>query len=207
MRPVMMLGLALVASAGLACQPSEADTRDAVVRGDCVDCHLADYDSAGHHVGVKPTTCVICHQEESWSPSVQRHPWPLTGAHAKPGCFACHTGKPAVFRGTKGACVDCHRDKAEPPPFPGHAKFAATCDECHSTLAWKPTLTAPVPPSPHPPEPPPSASPPAAKATPAKTAPSPAPIPTSRAPAPAPNPNPSPHPPPVDTVSGGSRRR
>ena len=61
-------------------------------------------------------------------------------AHEKAGCFTCHGDKPPAFEGTAEECVDCHRSDFVRVKFPEHAKFSTSCDDCHSTTAWKPTL-------------------------------------------------------------------
>ncbi|MGZ5969465.1 MAG: cytochrome c3 family protein, partial [Polyangiales bacterium] len=103
--------------------------------GECARCHLPEFSSAPKHAGVKPTTCSICHSEESWHPTVTRHPWALTGAHEKTPCFDCHVGNPPVYHGTSKKCVDCHRKDYDR----GHRKedVATTCADCHSTDSWK----------------------------------------------------------------------
>ena len=107
---------------------------------ECVTCHMPEYRATKHppHAGVKPTTCGVCHTQDGWSPSVLVHEWPLTGAHVKLDCFACHKGTPTVFRGTPGKCVGCHRDDFDRSDFPGHADFPTTCADCHTTTKWKP---------------------------------------------------------------------
>jgi hypothetical protein len=212
-RPLAALALSLGLALGAACGPGGAAESEPA-RSDCVTCHLPDYASASHHEGVRPTRCEVCHTSASWHPTVLEHEWPLTGAHkklAKNGCFECHGGKPPVFEGTPKACVECHRDKLDPPPFPAHAHFAATCGDCHTTDAWKPTL-------PHV-KPAPSAS--AAPAAPVVTAPPPTAAPTATTPAPKPTatikpapkptpkptPTPTPTPKPPDVWTGPSPKR
>jgi hypothetical protein len=107
-------------------------------RSDCYACHDSDYRHARRHVDVKPTRCAVCHRESSWHPIERNHPWPLTGAHEKADCFACHTGTPARFEHTDNACVACHRADFDRSEYPGHDKFALTCEDCHTTEAWKP---------------------------------------------------------------------
>jgi hypothetical protein len=106
--------------------------------GECATCHLLDYQSAGRHEGVKPTTCGVCHSQDGWHPTHLEHAFPLEGAHKKAKCFACHDGKPPVYEGTPRECVACHRDDYKRAPK--HDKFPDTCAMCHSTEAWKPDL-------------------------------------------------------------------
>jgi hypothetical protein len=111
---------------------------------ECVDCHKAQYVTANNpvHADALPTTCATCHATDAWSPSLFRHAWPLTGAHVKVACGACHTGKPPVYKGTGQLCVDCHRKDYDGSPYPGHSSFPTSCTDCHSTTAWKPASAA-----------------------------------------------------------------
>lgn len=198
------LALAALAALGVAACGTGGAAESEPARGDCVTCHRPDFASASRHEGVRPTRCEVCHTSASWHPTVLEHAWPLTGAHrklAKNGCFACHQGKPPVFEGTPEACVDCHRDKLDPQPFPAHAHFAATCGDCHTTDAWKPTLphatpapsasAAPAEPTAAPPPTtPPTTTATARPTTTVKPVPRPpTPRPTSTTPAPKPTPD------------------
>jgi hypothetical protein len=130
---VAPLGLAVALAA---CDQPNAQVGHAGGQGGCVSCHLPEYQSASHHVGEKPTTCAVCHGSDAWHPTGLHHAWPLVGAHEKAKCFDCHKGSPALFKGTPRACAGCHQadfDKA--PDHPGH--FALTCEDCHTTTAWK----------------------------------------------------------------------
>jgi hypothetical protein len=90
------------------------------------------------HAGVRPTECNVCHAQSGWSPAFFKHPWPLEGAHAKARCGDCHRGQPPAYEGTSAQCVSCHARDFERSDFPGHARFAKTCENCHSTTAWTP---------------------------------------------------------------------
>jgi hypothetical protein len=109
----------------------------------CATCHLNDFRHVRNpvHVGEKPTTCGVCHKQDGWHPSILNHPWTLTGAHAKAAsCFECHKGEPAVFRGTAKLCFGCHAADYQRGPDHVAARYPTTCEECHSTTAWKPIL-------------------------------------------------------------------
>lgn len=112
----------------------------------CASCHLPEFQSTTHppHPGVRPTTCGVCHGETGWHParSPFLHSFPLAGGHAKPACFACHTGATPQFEGTARECVACHqRDQgAANAKVARHDTFPGTCDTCHTINAWKPTL-------------------------------------------------------------------
>lgn len=220
--------IALVALAAACEQPAAARSPSAAEPA-CADCHAADYAAADHpvHAGQKPLQCAVCHQPTRWHPSVLNHAWPLTGAHAKAECSYCHGALPGTYAGTDRACVACHRKDYDASRYPGHDRFALTCQDCHDTRAFKPATH--VPPAP-PAEPAEAASPRAAKTTAPKHASTPKPATKTRAPAatakpkrsapvepiaPAPEPArvvvpPSPPEPAIrkpDATSGASRKR
>jgi Cytochrome c7 and related cytochrome c/Doubled CXXCH motif (Paired_CXXCH_1) len=106
----------------------------------CVDCHRSDYERA-----VDPShadysiKCESCHDEAAWRPAPNfAHDWPLTGAHERVVCAGCHMGDPPKYEGTGNTCVSCHRMDYDRSPFPGHASFATTCQDCHMTTGWTP---------------------------------------------------------------------
>lgn len=115
---------------------------------DCKSCHMAEYRRVRKpvHVGAKPTECGVCHSQDSWHPEELHHDWwPITGDHLKAECKFCHEGTPPVFRGTPKECIGCHREDFEKSKFPGHSGFPRTCNDCHSTSAWKPATHKPAP--------------------------------------------------------------
>ncbi|MEK7787583.1 MAG: cytochrome c3 family protein, partial [Chloroflexota bacterium] len=66
-------------------------------------------------------------------PNAARGPhalFPLTGQHAVIACDTCHAN--AVYLGTPRECEACHAGVKPANHFPG------SCDNCHSTTAWKP---------------------------------------------------------------------
>ncbi len=163
----------------------------------CADCHMSDYRGARHHVGEKPTTCGVCHAQSGWHPTHLDHDFALTGAHATAKCFACHTGSPARFHGTPRECYGCHR--ADYEKAPRHVdRFPTTCEECHTTDAWKPAHDH------RPPEPPPPPATATATATAPKVKPKPKPPPTAP---PRPTAQPSTNPFNPDVLTHPSRRR
>jgi hypothetical protein len=173
-------------------------------QGDCVSCHLPEYQAAGHHAGEKPTTCAVCHGSDAWHPTGLHHSWALVGAHEKTRCFECHKGDPPMFKGTAKACAGCHRDEFDKAAdHVGH--FALTCEDCHTTTAWKPLVPNPKWP----------AAPPAPTATATATAsakvnakPAPMPMRPRQAPTPSPTrPLPAPPAPTPDVTSRASPRR
>jgi hypothetical protein len=131
-RALLTLG-ALGALTLAACGSS--DSVPAGKDGACAGCHLPDFQGAHGHPGSKPTTCAVCHTQQSWHPTVLEHEWTLDGAHEKAKCFACHTGDPPKYRGLPHTCVDCHRKEYEKAK--GHKDKAETCDDCHLNTTWK----------------------------------------------------------------------
>jgi hypothetical protein len=138
-----LLLLSVLAAAALgACQRASAQAGHRAKPAPCVACHLPEYQSAKDHQGKKPTRCEVCHASDAWHPTGLHHKWPLVGAHEKAQCFDCHKGDPVVFNGTPKACVGCHRAEYDAAAdHPGH--FATTCEDCHTTVAWKTLVEAP----------------------------------------------------------------
>ncbi len=223
-RGALLASVALMAGAPLACgetastenagaTASKIDHVDggASASNDCASCHMADFRGAHGHVGQRPTACAVCHASDAWHPTGLRHDfWPLTGKHEKAKCFACHTGDAPVFRGKDKACVACHRPEYDKAP--DHTgRFPTTCEECHSTAAWKPLLPDHAAP---PGAPSASAAPEGGAPTSAAPARRPAPTSTPTAPRPAHPPQPTPKPvpssprpvPTVEPTSNASRR-
>ena len=106
----------------------------------CASCHTDP------HRGSLGAACARCHSQTRWSPAPgfdhARTRYPLTGAHAKPACIACHA-TPTVNAGrlANGAlkprwqpvphadCASCHRD-------PHAGRFTGACARCHTTTVW-----------------------------------------------------------------------
>ena len=129
-----------------ACRTATTEEGPAATRDDpdsCASCHMSDYDGAKHHRGVKATACGVCHTQMAWHPTRLDHDfWVLEGAHEKPTCFECHKGTPVVFRGTSKDCITCHQAEADKAnaALKWHRPFATTCEDCHTTTAWKPSF-------------------------------------------------------------------
>lgn len=101
--------------------------------GDCIACHLSDYQ--GEHAGSDfPTDCLACHSPFEWDGANFDHTFPLfAGRHASEwnDCRDCHTtpGDLTVF-----SCFECHarpemdskhREEA------GYVSDSVTCLVCH----------------------------------------------------------------------------
>ncbi len=96
------------------------DLADVVFRNSprvCSACHPDEHGGQFDVSGL--TNCATCHTEEKWKPAAFDHnrgsSYPLTGAHEKTGCAACHDsrmeqGKEVVrYRGVPRTCAGCHR--------------------------------------------------------------------------------------------------
>lgn len=95
----------------------------------CVDCHRA----RDVHAGRFGDDCARCHGAGAWMPATFDHArsgFPLTGAHVRAACAACHEG--GSFAGTPRDCVACH---AEPREHLG--RFGTACGGCHGTDTWQ----------------------------------------------------------------------
>lgn len=97
----------------------------------CVSCH------ANPHEPTLGAQCEQCHTTATRFAAAQtrfdhnRAAFPLTGAHAKAACEACHAGK--VYTGLKfAACSDCHKNPHARP-------MGAPCASCHATVTWETT--------------------------------------------------------------------
>lgn len=127
-----------------ACDQLDVTSSPELPSARCASCHLPEYLGANQprHRGVKPTTCATCHLETSFHPARLEHSFPLTGAHEKADCFACHSGTTPVFEGTPKSCATCHASEHEHAnqSVPRHQTFGDDCAHCHGTSAWKPTL-------------------------------------------------------------------
>ena len=135
-----------------ACKNDVHAERDDPTR--CQTCHMPEFETTKHppHVDARPTTCGVCHTQKEWHRWRVEHPWwELTGAHARAAadeklagkenqvkCFWCHRGDPATWKDTKKECIACHEEDRSLSHFPDHETFQDTCQDCHSTDAWKP---------------------------------------------------------------------
>jgi cytochrome c nitrite reductase small subunit len=96
----------------------------------CISCH------GDKHGGL--TDCASCHTPTQWSTVDFKHPFALTGAHAKLSCSDCHVSTPGgkTIPGTNfpaaggKTCVSCHGKQ--------HGGLT-NCASCHTTTAFKPS--------------------------------------------------------------------
>jgi hypothetical protein len=108
---------------------------------DCIACHQDDYNQE-HPGGSFPTTCLSCHNVETWSGATFDHAvvangFRLLGAHARIACESCHSptdwSVPFAPAGDQD-CISCHTDDYQQE----HAGsgFPTTCLTCHTLDTW-----------------------------------------------------------------------
>ncbi|MBK8101681.1 MAG: hypothetical protein IPK26_31755 [Planctomycetes bacterium] len=109
----------------------------------CFACHDDDYAAARdpqHVPPTFPTTCENCHSIATFRGARFDHAanFALTGGHAI-ACSRCHTA-PGTYAGLTPTCSSCHADEWSATTGPAHAAagFPMTCQDCHSTLSWRP---------------------------------------------------------------------
>jgi hypothetical protein len=114
---------------------------------DCVDCHLADFQSTrepDHVAAGFPTSCQLCHDTITFEEAriaggidFDHSIFPLTGAHARiDDCQLCHA---QGFSGTPSDCFSCHQQEYLATDDPNHvqAGFPTLCELCHNTNDWE----------------------------------------------------------------------
>jgi len=109
----------------------------------CYSCHGDRYLATSNpdHLAIGfSKQCETCHVTTAWYPAeVGDHGfWPLTGAHQLASCAACH--EVGRFTDTPRDCAGCHQTNFLGTTNPNHVAraFASTCEDCHSTAAWRP---------------------------------------------------------------------
>lgn len=97
----------------------------------CFGCHAKD----DTHKGGNGQDCGRCHSEGTWKVASFDHgrmtDFPLTGAHAKAKCAACHTRPPAELK-LSSQCGSCHGAKDV-----HKGKLGQSCGRCHDSTDWK----------------------------------------------------------------------
>jgi len=109
----------------------------------CKDCHQDIHQNLIEAKYYPDANCLTCHNESRWSDILFDHAkteFPLTGAHIKESCRACHFKTYATgtsqqkFSGLSQSCSNCHTDKHRSQ----FEKDGVTnCSECHITESWK----------------------------------------------------------------------
>ena len=112
---------------------------------DCYTCHQTDFENTKepNHVSSQFShDCTECHTTNpGWKPATFDHSktkFPITGAHTQvANCADCHkTG----YVNTLTDCFSCHKTDYDNTKNPNHSQvnFQTTCEDCHTTKAWKP---------------------------------------------------------------------
>jgi len=112
--------------------------------GNCVDCHLQDYEATAnpsHRELGYSTDCIECHSPMSptWASEFFHYFFPLEGGHAQVSCVDCHHNEP--YRNASSECISCHQEDYNDAQGPNHKQlgFSTDCAMCHSTNpGWAP---------------------------------------------------------------------
>jgi hypothetical protein len=113
-RPPLALLLLLVLLV-LGCTSRHDAALREVRSGECVTCHLADYNGATSpvHLGQMPTTCRDCHVTAAWLPALGGgHPegsFPIGSGPHQLDCLSCHdVARGTSVGGQNTSCIGCH---------------------------------------------------------------------------------------------------
>lgn len=106
--------------------------------GDCAVCHV------DVHQGGLAGECTDCHDTSGWrgAASLRAHArtsFPLTGAHVRAACVACHRDdQGGAFTRLDPRCEGCHETDFARAEFPDHEALAYStdCRACHGTASW-----------------------------------------------------------------------
>ena len=112
--------------------------------GNCVDCHLKDYEATtnpSHRELGYSTDCIECHSPMSptWTSEFFHYFFPLEGGHAQVSCVDCHHNEP--YTNASSECISCHQEDYNDAQSPNHKQlgFSTDCAMCHSTNpGWAP---------------------------------------------------------------------
>jgi hypothetical protein len=97
-----------------------------------------------------PLGCEACHSVKEWQDLVRfdhdkQTTFGLSGTHKATACIQCHkppnletTMRHVSFKSAPSHCEGCHED-AHGRQFARDGR-APTCDKCHNTAKWKPSL-------------------------------------------------------------------
>ncbi len=134
--------------ATLDCQSCHGTGQYVNLTADCIGCHSEQFAATtepNHPTAGFSTNCTECHDVTSarWANPKFAHPasFPLAGGHALNNCQACHA---QGFANTSAACVSCHESDYTAARNPSHeaGAFPPTCEQCHSTINWRPATFA-----------------------------------------------------------------
>jgi Cytochrome c7 and related cytochrome c len=130
------------------CHRGPYATRYALTPTSCGTCHLQTYLNAKNpdHAGRGfSRRCEDCHTLFGWRPATgvdhNTTRFPLTGSHQLASCAQCHVG--GRFAGTPTDCFSCHQTRYNATSNPNHVagNYPKTCQDCHSTTAWRPAAS------------------------------------------------------------------
>lgn len=97
------------------------------VARNCSSCHK------DVHGGKMKRNCERCHTDAGWKPhhfvksTHAPRRFPLTGAHTRISCAACHG--PKQDKVVRASCKSCHKTPHSP-------SFPTNCAKCHNTTTW-----------------------------------------------------------------------
>lgn len=115
-----------------ACEGCHESKQYKGVKTACIGCHAAD----DAHAGRFANACGSCHSPVGWQKVSFNHGrdthFPLTGAHARLGCYDCHVQKNVADASLPTACISCHRKNDV-----HRGRFGSDCARCHSTATFK----------------------------------------------------------------------
>jgi len=133
------------------CESCHSSFRKEAQNARCLSCHkgvAADISGRlryhGKFAPARTQACKTCHSDHKGrgfdlirldraSFNHALTDYPLTGAHVKASCAACH-GSGDNYRGITTVCASCHkRDE------PHRGRLGRQCQTCHDSVAWKRT--------------------------------------------------------------------
>mgnify|MGYP001592802773 CR=1 FL=1 len=127
------------------CHKSETFLRFQVIRTDCFNCHIDNYNATtqpNHIASGFSARCDDCHNiySNEWKGNGFNHKFfPLTQGHAINSCATCHTN--GDYSGLSSECFSCHQADYNSTLNPNHQSlnFPTSCNDCHSIRSgWKP---------------------------------------------------------------------
>lgn len=129
----------------LQCQDCHTNGNYQLTYTGCYTCHQTDFNQVtnpNHVTGNFSHQCETCHSTTSWSSASFDHSttnFALTGTHVTTSCASCHVNN--NYQITFTDCFMCHQSDFQRPTNPNHVagNLAHTCNQCHTTVVWKPS--------------------------------------------------------------------
>lgn len=113
--------------------PCEECHRSPTYKNEPVACEKCHKDFHQGRLGVR---CVDCHNPNGWArwrfDHTRQTKYPLTGAHQKIVCEACHKAKSPPDLKLATDCYSCHRSADV-----HNGTFGRDCQRCHVTAEWR----------------------------------------------------------------------